>query len=216
MESSSGIAPKGAVESSRTSGVARAPIRDLSIAATDSRSGGSIRVRWLASLTELAASERAPFDSPGTPLFDSLAWLENFSATVSSPDRHPAWLHLEDDHGTMLWPLSEVRKPAGPLRVLAIESLSNFYTLRWQPLTTGDIGPHLWQAAVQAIMARRPALVRLSPLAANAPWARQVADSLSQAGCRLRHADAFANWVAHVRGESFGIRRDISFLETTA
>ena len=183
-----------------------------------------MEVRWLASPEELAAPDRAALDARCVPLFDTLAWSADFSATVARPDARPAWLDVRDAESSLTLPLWRARRGAGPLGVALVESLSNYYTMRWQPLALrrGEpvephrVGAPLWGAAAAAL-ARAGAAVSLGPLDGQAPWVALLDGALAAQGCALQRREAFGNWVAHtgaVRFDEWFARRPAALRNT--
>ena len=167
-------------------------------------------VQWLASGAQLPRQEQAALDAPGVALFDCLGWSADFSASVDRPGAQPRWLRVHDGRASLVLPLWRTRRPAGPFKIAGVESLANYYTMRWQPMAVAGgraadpaaIDAPMWRAAALAL-AGAGASVSLSPLDAAAAWVARLAEALSAQGCTLRRTPAFGNWVAHVRGARF-------------
>ena len=170
-----------------------------------------ITVEWLESLSTLPAQHRAALDAPHVALFDSLAWTSDFSLTAKADDVTPVWLHVRSSAACLLLPLQRTRRPLGPIRVPAIDSLSSYYTMRWTPLALidghaadpSDLPDSLWCAAADALVRQRAASTILTPVDANAAWVDRLERMLRVRRCTMRRDEAFGNWVAYVRDVRF-------------
>lgn len=170
-----------------------------------------ITVEWLGSLDMLPAQQRAAWNAPHVSLFDSLAWTADFSLTAAASDVTPVWLHARSSDASLLLPLQFGPRPLGPIRVSSIQSLANYYTIRWQPLASingvaadpSEIPESLWIATADALVQRRTAIATLTPVVADLAWVERLERLLSARRCSVRRTEAFGNWVADVRNMRF-------------
>jgi hypothetical protein len=147
--------------------------------------------------SSLAAAERRS-------LFLSRPWFDNYIATVA---REPARVrlfavapHADPTQGAIL-PVYEP-KPAHRLAARRLESLANYYTSRYEPLTA--LPPEDATEAIDALVGELFAsatwdLVKLAPLYAEGPLLGALREAFRRRGCLTHEYFCFENWHMDVR-----------------
>lgn len=147
------------------------------------------------SLESALAAEPALGRAPHE-VFASAPWFQALVAAGFEQPVRPLWLVAPDaGHGEPL-ALGLQRVSGG------LSALSNYYSALWAPLGADQATPGVWQALAGALRQAGGRVVRLQPLAAQAPWLAGMEAGLRGAGYWTDRFFCFGNWHLPVQGRS--------------
>lgn len=166
------------------------------------------RVRYFGALESLPNCYDVLFGRSDQNFFLSRPWFENFVATTGSETEELAIMGIEADEAEPVALAAFIGKRHkalhGPLRLKALSSLSNFYTMEFAPLLAEEDGGLLEDLARGiATTPPVPDVVGIGPVDPSARVTSLLIPALQNAGFVVRQSFRFGNWYERVEGRSF-------------